>query len=49
MKLSEKYHALQREQLLQEAHDLGASFEKYSGSCSQCMVAALKEILGFEA
>jgi C_GCAxxG_C_C family probable redox protein len=48
MKLSEKYRALPREQLLQKAYDLGVSFEKYSGSCSQCTVAALREILGFE-
>jgi hypothetical protein len=48
MKLPEKYRALSQEQLLQKAYDLGVSFEKYSGSCSQCTVAALQEILGFE-
>jgi C_GCAxxG_C_C family probable redox protein len=48
MNLSEKYRTLSREQLLQKAFDLGVSFEKYSGSCSQCTVAALQEILGFE-
>lgn len=47
MNLSEKYRDLSREQLLQEAYDLGVSFEKYSGSCSQCTVAALREILDF--
>jgi hypothetical protein len=34
--------------LLEKAYDLGVRFEKYSGSCSQCTVAALREILGFE-
>ena len=48
MKLPEKYRNLSQEQLLQKAYDLGVSFEKYSGSCSQCTVAALREILGFE-
>jgi C_GCAxxG_C_C family probable redox protein len=48
MKLSEKYRSLSQEQLLQKAYDLGVAFEKYSGSCSQCTVAALQEILGFE-
>ena len=48
MKLSEKYRALPQEELLQKAYDLGVSFERYSGSCSQCTVAALREILGFE-
>jgi C_GCAxxG_C_C family probable redox protein len=48
MNLPEKHWNLSREQLLQKAYDLGVSFEKYSGSCSQCTVAALREILGFE-
>jgi C_GCAxxG_C_C family probable redox protein len=48
MILPQKYRNLSREQLLQKAYDLGVSFEKYSGSCSQCTVAALREILGFE-
>jgi C_GCAxxG_C_C family probable redox protein len=48
MNLPEKYSALSQEQLLQKAYDLGVAFEKYSGSCSQCTVAALQEILGFE-
>jgi C_GCAxxG_C_C family probable redox protein len=48
MKLAEKYRNLSQQQLLEKAYDLGVSFEKYSGSCSQCTVAALREILGFE-
>ncbi len=48
MNISERYRGLSRQQLLQNAFDLGVAFEKYSGSCSQCTVAALQEILGFE-
>jgi C_GCAxxG_C_C family probable redox protein len=48
MQLTEKYRNLPQETLLQKAYDLGVAFEKYSGSCSQCTVAALQEILGFE-
>jgi C_GCAxxG_C_C family probable redox protein len=48
MKVSEQYCQLSPEQLLQKAYDLGVAFEKYSGSCSQCTVAALQKILGFE-
>ena len=48
MMLVEKYRGLSRQQLLEKAYDLGVSFEKYSGSCSQCTAAALREILGFE-
>lgn len=46
--LPEKYRNLSRQQLLDKASDLGACFEKYSGSCSQCTAAALRELLGFE-
>jgi C_GCAxxG_C_C family probable redox protein len=48
MKLPAKYCSLSQQQLLEKAYDLGVSFEKFSGSCSQCTVAALREILGFE-
>jgi C_GCAxxG_C_C family probable redox protein len=48
MKLAKKYRNLSQQQVMEKAYDLGVSFEKYSGSCSQCTVAALKEILGFE-
>lgn len=34
--------------MLDKAGELGVNFEKYSGSCSQCTAAALREILGFE-
>ena len=48
MTVSEKYRTLTQQQLLDKAYDLGVGFERYSGSCSQCTVAALHEILGFE-
>jgi len=46
--LVEKYRGWSCQKLLEEAYDLGVRFEKHSGSCSQCTVAALREILGFE-
>ncbi len=48
MTLVRKYRGLSRQQLLEKTYDLGVHFEKYSGSCSQSTVAALREILGFE-
>jgi C_GCAxxG_C_C family probable redox protein len=48
MVVTEKYRGLSQQQLLEKVSDLGISFERYSGSCSQCTAAALREILGFE-
>ena len=48
MQVTEKYRSLSQQQLLDKAYELGVSFERYSGSCSQCTAAALREILGFE-
>ena len=48
MKATEKYRGLSRQQLLDKAQELGANYEKYSTSCSQCTVAALHDILGFD-
>jgi C_GCAxxG_C_C family probable redox protein len=48
MQVVEKYRNLSQQQLLGKAYELGVSFEKYSGSCSQCTAAAMREILGFE-
>jgi C_GCAxxG_C_C family probable redox protein len=48
MKPVEKYRDLSHAQLLQKTFDLGVAFERYAGSCSQCTVAALHEILGFD-
>ncbi|MBN2321259.1 MAG: C_GCAxxG_C_C family protein [Acidobacteria bacterium] len=45
---SAKYPDLSRQELLEKAARLGSDFEKFSGSCSQCTVVALREILGFE-
>lgn len=46
--LSQKYRDMSRTEVLEKAGELGELYEKYSGSCSQCTVAALHEILGFE-
>jgi C_GCAxxG_C_C family probable redox protein len=48
MRISEKYRNLSPQELLAKASELGVNFEKFSGSCSQCTAAALREILGFE-
>ena len=48
MSVNEKYRGLSQKQLLEKVFALGVDFERYSGSCSQCTVAALHEILGFE-
>jgi C_GCAxxG_C_C family probable redox protein len=48
MLVSENYRNLSLKQLLEKVGELGACFEKYSGSCSQCTAAALREVLGFE-
>lgn len=48
MILNEKYRGLSREELLEKVYDLGVDFERYSGSCSQCTVAALHEVLAFD-
>lgn len=46
--ISECYRGLSREELLEKAGELGGRFERYSGGCSQCTAAALREILGFD-
>ena len=48
MSVRDKYSDLTKEALLDKAYELGVNFERYSGSCSQCTVAALHEILRFE-
>jgi len=47
-KVREKYQGLSRQEVLDKAHALGANYHKYSSSCSQCTVAALHDILGFD-
>lgn len=46
--LTARYRNLSRRELLEKTAQLGVDFERYSGSCSQCTAAALREILGFE-
>ena len=41
--LSAKYQSLSRQELLEKAAQLGSDFERFSGSCSQCTAAALRE------
>jgi len=48
MILSENFRNLSPNQLLEEAFELGVAYEENSGSCSQCTVAALREMLEFE-
>jgi|WetSurMetagenome_2_1015567.scaffolds.fasta_scaffold51732_2 C_GCAxxG_C_C family probable redox protein len=48
MLLAENYRNLSQKELMEKAHELGVAYEKNSGSCSQCTVAALREILDFE-
>jgi C_GCAxxG_C_C family probable redox protein len=48
MTVSDKYRKMSKEQLLGAVYQLGADYEGYSGSCSQCTVAALRDVLGFE-
>jgi C_GCAxxG_C_C family probable redox protein len=48
MKVREKYRGLSPGQLLKKAYQLGVGYEKNSYGCSQCAVAALHEIIGFD-
>lgn len=47
-KVAKKYRGFSRQVILDKAYELGWNFDLYSGSCSQCTVAALQELLGFE-
>ena len=47
MKVKEKFQGLTREQLLDKVYELGTEYEFNSYGCSQCTVAALHEVLGF--
>ena len=46
--LRDKYRGMSRQELLDKAYELGYNFGLHSGSCSQCTVATLQELLGFE-
>lgn len=48
MKVREKYRGLTREQLLDRTYQLGVEYESNSYGCSQCTVAALHEVIGFD-
>lgn len=48
MRVKEKYQGLTRAELLNRVYELGTKFELNSFGCSQCTVAALHEVLGFE-
>jgi hypothetical protein len=48
LKVREEYRNLSRRELMGKIHELGAGYEKNSGSCSQCTVATLHNILAFE-
>jgi len=44
-RLRGKYSGMSREQLLEQAYELGGKFEQYNQSCSQSTVAAMHEML----
>jgi hypothetical protein len=48
MQVREKFRNCSGRELLEKTYALGVNYEKHSGSCSQCTVAALHEVLGFE-
>ncbi len=48
IRITKEYAGLGREDLLAKAFELGYSFAENSSSCSQSVVAALHELLGFE-
>ena len=49
IRIAKEYAGLSREALLAKAWELGYNFAENSASCSQSVVAALHELLGFEA
>jgi hypothetical protein len=48
MIVKEKYRGLTRPQLLEKVYQLGVGYESNSYGCSQCVVAALHEVVGFD-
>jgi C_GCAxxG_C_C family probable redox protein len=48
MKVRRKYQGLTRPQLLEKVYQLGVGYESNSYGCSQCAVAALHEVIGFD-
>ena len=47
-KVREEYQNLSRQELLDKAYELGFNYQTYSGSCSQSVVAALNDVIGFD-
>ena len=43
--LRKDYKGLSHDEILDKAHELGMNYQKYSGSCSQCVVAALHTLI----
>jgi C_GCAxxG_C_C family probable redox protein len=48
MKVKERYQGLTHQQLLEKVYRLGVEYESNSYGCSQCTVAALHEVIGFD-
>jgi len=48
MKLRQEYQGLSRQELLDKAYEAGVKYHKNSLGCSQCTVAALRKLLGFD-
>jgi C_GCAxxG_C_C family probable redox protein len=48
MIVKEKYQGLTRHQFLEKVYQLGVGYESNSYGCSQCAVAALHEVIGFD-
>jgi hypothetical protein len=47
--LKREYQGLSREQLLEEAYQKGGNYVRNTGGCASCTMAALRDILGFDA
>jgi len=47
-KVRRKYASLSRQELLEQAYELGFNYERYSRSCSQCTAAALHGLLNID-
>ena len=48
VKVREPYQGLSREELLNKVYEIAANYEINSYACSQCVVAGLHEVLGFD-
>ena len=48
IKVSREYQGLSHRELLDKAYELGLKCDQYSHSCSQCVVAALHQLIGFD-